>query len=127
MFDEICNRPATYVTTNADAKKYLGIQRDEAQIHWQIRDEILESLRYDAINLRYEAVPEAHEQTFAWILQPNHGETESEWSDFAQWLQEGEGIFWINGKAGSGKSTLMKYSTCFQSFWPSLNFDCLDD
>jgi hypothetical protein len=31
------------------------------------------------------------------------------WSNYAQWLREGEGIYWINGKAGSGKSTLMRY------------------
>ena len=28
---------------------------------------------------------------------------------FVDWLRCGEGIFWISGKAGSGKSTLMKY------------------
>ncbi|KAL7958841.1 hypothetical protein V8C34DRAFT_323804 [Trichoderma compactum] len=27
----------------------------------------------------------------------------------SKWLQDGEGIFWISGKPGSGKSTLMKY------------------
>jgi hypothetical protein len=26
-----------------------------------------------------------------------------------EWLEEGSGIYWINGKAGSGKTTLMKY------------------
>ncbi|KAE9371246.1 hypothetical protein N431DRAFT_558808 [Stipitochalara longipes BDJ] len=31
------------------------------------------------------------------------------WSDFAKWLKSGQGIYWINGKAGSGKSTLMRY------------------
>ena len=26
-----------------------------------------------------------------------------------EWLETGKGIYWINGKAGSGKSTLMNY------------------
>lgn len=30
-------------------------------------------------------------------------------TSFEQWLQTGNGIYWIRGKPGSGKSTLMKY------------------
>ena len=33
------------------------------------------------------------------------------WSNFADWLACGDGVYWINGKAGSGKSTLMSYIT----------------
>lgn len=67
-------------------------------------------MRYDTISERYELIPEAYKKTFEWILQRQ--ETESighGGDDFVQWLRMGEGIFWINGKAGSGKSTLMKY------------------
>lgn len=31
------------------------------------------------------------------------------WDDLKKWLREGNGIYWLSGKAGSGKSTLMKY------------------
>lgn len=31
------------------------------------------------------------------------------WDDFSVWLKSGQGLYWINGKAGSGKSTLMNY------------------
>ncbi|KAL8832358.1 MAG: hypothetical protein Q9191_000315 [Dirinaria sp. TL-2023a] len=31
------------------------------------------------------------------------------WNSFVKWLQGDERIYWINGKAGSGKSTLMKF------------------
>lgn len=27
----------------------------------------------------------------------------------AEWLESGSGVYWISGKAGSGKSTLMKH------------------
>ena len=38
---------------------------------------------------------------------PNGASGSAEHS-FAKWLRGGEGIFWISGKAGSGKSTLVK-------------------
>ena len=31
------------------------------------------------------------------------------WTNFVEWLRHGDSIYWVNGKAGSGKSTLMKY------------------
>jgi hypothetical protein len=31
------------------------------------------------------------------------------WSSFINWLSSEEGVYWITGKPGSGKSTLMKY------------------
>ena len=52
-------------------------------------------------------IMDANEDTFDWLY--------SESSDrpgpkhFSEWLKEGHGIFWISGKPGSGKSTLMKH------------------
>ena len=31
------------------------------------------------------------------------------WPNFVDWLENGQGAYWINGKPGSGKSTLMAY------------------
>jgi hypothetical protein len=33
------------------------------------------------------------------------------WSSFVDWLEHGEGIYWVSGKPGSGKTTLMNYIT----------------
>lgn len=33
------------------------------------------------------------------------------WPDFLDWLEHGQGVYWMNGKPGSGKSTLMSYLT----------------
>jgi hypothetical protein len=46
-------------------------------------------------------------ETFQWIFSV----PESKLSPvrFAHWLRQGDGIFWISGRPGSGKSTLMKY------------------
>jgi ABC-type thiamine transport system ATPase subunit len=50
---------------------------------------------------REERILEAHEKTFRWIFKD---------SPFKHWLESktGSNLFWISGKAGSGKSTLMK-------------------
>ncbi|KAH7093260.1 hypothetical protein FB567DRAFT_514985 [Paraphoma chrysanthemicola] len=61
---------------------------------------------------RFERISKSHEDTFAWIYKrpedhPEHGR----WNDFAQWLGASDTarLYWITGKPGSGKSTLMKY------------------
>lgn len=60
---------------------------------------------------RHESIPKAHQDTFEWIYQtPRDGSTYP-WDDFAAWLRNSDqtGLYWITGKAGSGKSTLMKF------------------
>ncbi|CAJ0548545.1 Ff.00g021580.m01.CDS01 [Fusarium sp. VM40] len=52
-------------------------------------------------------VKEAHYKTLRWALDPPNGYTE--WDDLGNWLKDARSIYWISGKAGSGKSTLMKY------------------
>ena len=63
---------------------------------------ILKSLRFPDMRLRHDTIEEAHHKTFEWIFSKNS-------SPFREWLSNDGGIFWVNGKAGSGKSTLMKY------------------
>ncbi|MCJ1242802.1 hypothetical protein MMC14_010811 [Varicellaria rhodocarpa] len=81
-----------------------------------LQDFLLESLSFTAMKDREEEVSEAHQNTFGWIfdnagVNPTREARMKPGSNFLQWLrhdQEG-GIYWINGKAGSGKSTLMRY------------------
>jgi hypothetical protein len=51
---------------------------------------------------RYEDIAEAHQETFRWIYEDPE-------LKFTKWLRNGHGIYWISGKAGCGKSTLMKF------------------
>jgi len=76
--------------------------------HLKIQDLILQSLRFPTMNDRYEAIKEAHAKTFEWIFKGAE-DAERPWSNFSEWLEHGDGIYWICGKAGSGKSTLMRY------------------
>jgi hypothetical protein len=69
---------------------------------------ILDSLRFPTMRDRYEGIESAHKNTFKWIFH-EPGDWNKPWDDFAQWLKAGDGIYWVSGKAGSGKSTLMRY------------------
>ena len=69
---------------------------------------ILKSLRFEAQTERYEGVGDAHTRTFEWIFSKNNSQ-EVHWDSFVDWLERKDGLYWINGKAGCGKSTLMKY------------------
>ncbi|KAH8802965.1 hypothetical protein F5884DRAFT_684142 [Xylogone sp. PMI_703] len=69
---------------------------------------ILQSLYYPAMSERYEEVQEAHAETFEWAFHDLTAEQQT-WSNLSRWLKGGEGVYWVSGKAGSGKSTFMKY------------------
>ncbi|KAF3937334.1 hypothetical protein ABW19_dt0203269 [Dactylella cylindrospora] len=70
---------------------------------------LLNSLQFTTMDDRYAGITKAHvslsskhTSTFDWIFtKPGLG--------FVDWLKSDGGIYWFNGKAGSGKSTLMKF------------------
>jgi hypothetical protein len=105
----ILKRSRGIAKTDEEAGIFLSIQYDEAQLHKRIAHSITESLRYEKLDERYETVTEAHQKTFEWILKPRQNDDGVIWSDFVQWLREGDDLFWITGKPGSGKTTLMKF------------------
>ncbi|KAI0010773.1 hypothetical protein F4779DRAFT_626929 [Xylariaceae sp. FL0662B] len=57
---------------------------------------------------REETLSQAHANTYEWIF-CDPAVSDKPWSSFVQWLESGTGCYWVSGKAGSGKSTLMKY------------------
>lgn len=67
---------------------------------------ILDQLRFDAIDMRQESIQAAHGQTLSWLF--GRGGHRSP-ATFEEWLVGNENIFWVSGKPGSGKSTLMKF------------------
>lgn len=69
-----------------------------------IREFFLERLTYTNITGRAEDVPRADHETFEWVFSKGS-------SSFVAWLnnENQSQIYWINGKAGSGKSTLMRF------------------
>ncbi|KAE9569295.1 hypothetical protein CGMCC3_g14616 [Colletotrichum fructicola] len=75
---------------------------DEATNRGTIRT-ILTTLNFSQIKARQNEIPKAHQNTFEWIF------NESLEGNLSKWLHPcSDGVFWITGKPGSGKSTLMK-------------------
>jgi hypothetical protein len=71
--------------------------------------EILDWLEFCQRLWRYEEVPLAYGRTFEWIFErPSPAD---QWSDFRRYLSDHNTFlpYFIVGKAGSGKSTLMKF------------------
>ncbi|KAF2791788.1 hypothetical protein K505DRAFT_418873 [Melanomma pulvis-pyrius CBS 109.77] len=68
---------------------------------------LLRSLCFKMMRARETKIATAHTSTFEWIFDER---TESKKStSFLDWLQNQGGVYWVMGKAGSGKSTLMKF------------------
>ncbi|KAK2613538.1 hypothetical protein N8I77_000445 [Diaporthe amygdali] len=77
--------------------------RNVEELISQKKESILRSLYYEQLREREFAITDAHTKTFQWVFGANTK------FRFREWLREKNGIYWIAGKAGSGKSTLMKY------------------
>ncbi|MCJ1453992.1 hypothetical protein MMC28_004342 [Mycoblastus sanguinarius] len=71
---------------------------------------IVESLRFKEITERVERIAEAHPKTFDWLFEESQLNFKNRpKASILKWLRASSGIYWVNGRAGSGKSTLMKY------------------
>lgn len=104
--------------------------------HVRAQEQFKDSLSFPGMFSRQEDIAEEHQGTYQWIFQPpcdgesqkadresavtgkgNDGEAcddrkrGQQWSNFVAWLEHGKEIYWLNGKPGSGKSTLMKFIT----------------
>ncbi len=70
-------------------------------------------LQYDGMIDRESRIATAHESTFQWVFQDKHFKGRqsqvARWSNIREWFESDDQLYWITGKAGSGKSTLMKY------------------
>jgi hypothetical protein len=100
--DEIKHTILTVVQRDEQLNKHTGSASDLDLVE----KVILKTLHYEGMHDRYEAVVEAHANTFTWIFHPK---PDQPWDSFSDWLERGEEIYWITGKAASGKSTLMRY------------------
>ncbi|KAJ3549344.1 hypothetical protein NM208_g548 [Fusarium decemcellulare] len=72
-----------------------------------IAKRVLLNLHYRMIHVRRESVSESSNGTFTWALEKPV--SDQPWDSLPHWLESNQGCYWITGKPGSGKSTLMKY------------------
>ncbi|KAF4441063.1 Vegetative incompatibility protein HET-E-1 [Fusarium austroafricanum] len=73
----------------------------------QLEQIFISRIRYDTIQERELTIKDAHKGTFNWIFK-GEGTADSS-TGFKEWLVSDDSLYWITGKPGSGKSTLMKY------------------
>ncbi|KAK4067228.1 uncharacterized protein Triagg1_7671 [Trichoderma aggressivum f. europaeum] len=67
---------------------------------------LLDALHFRGIYQRQEEISPVHAKTFNWILEPKKPGADD---GLLEWLSQDSGCFWVSGKAGSGKSSLLKY------------------
>lgn len=80
---------------------------EERRLKLDVELSILETLRSPEMTGGLEEESEWHRSTYQAIFDAQ--DTIQSWSPFNSWLETGTGVYWISGKAGSGKSTLMRY------------------
>jgi hypothetical protein len=95
-------------TTLEGRSSATGIQVQDQMTLIIVENSILGSLDFSTIRDRHEDLEVAHNKTFEWIYK-NASLKDKGWSNFVEWLRHDNGLYWVSGKAGSGKSTLMKY------------------
>ncbi|TPX09867.1 uncharacterized protein E0L32_008889 [Thyridium curvatum] len=75
----------------------------------RIRERILHKLAFRNMTDRERRISKAHQRTFEWIFCDPKSDSRP-WASFKDFLEgSGKKIYWVTGKPGSGKSTLMKY------------------
>ncbi|KAK5626973.1 hypothetical protein RRF57_002688 [Xylaria bambusicola] len=93
-----------YMRIVSHIKKIIsGPSQAEVDAQEPRSQDILNALHYDTMMERESRIDQAYGRTCEWILSPKV-------SPFNSFLYSNEPILWISGKAGSGKSTLMKYA-----------------
>lgn len=102
------NAEQTFVTVKENPEHTRGMIEVENRRHDQVQKEILDSLYFRQITDRVDEVSFAHRKTFEWVFRSSAFDS-NPWDDLPAWLQAGNGCYWVNGKAGAGKSTFMKF------------------
>jgi hypothetical protein len=89
-------------------KQFDKIAADGVQ--YSAEQRILQCLRFPRLEDRYSSISPAHLRTLTWIFDSDIGQNGSDDSaTFVEWLSTDDDLYWISGRPGSGKSTLMKF------------------
>jgi len=89
--------------------QYITIHQNEGyiqELQWQ---QLLASLRFAEMNARYNEIRDTQHETFEWVFHQAERDDGVQQSSLVYWFKEQHGTYLIQGKAGSGKSTFMKF------------------
>ncbi|KAK7991112.1 hypothetical protein PG990_015392 [Apiospora arundinis] len=85
--------------------------------------QILDRLYFNHIQARHRKIEVAHAQTFQWAFEDSLPDQQDTKPRLREWLESRNGVFWVYGKPGSGKSTFMKFlcsssdTPCYLQNW----------
>ncbi|KAH8672131.1 hypothetical protein BGZ60DRAFT_430550 [Tricladium varicosporioides] len=101
-----CNKITTKNTLNITLPDIEALLASEKQKALEEKKACLRSLSFPNIDARQQNISHAHPETCNWFF---------ETTQFQQWrnlsdLSSHNGVLWIKGKPGAGKSTLMKHT-----------------
>ncbi|KAF4553331.1 Hypothetical protein D9617_7g030580 [Elsinoe fawcettii] len=101
-----------------DAKRQHRVRED-------LRAQVLRSLRFPRMFYRRDMIEKAHEATFRWVFELVY---EQPWDPFPKWLSdiEDKRPYWISGKPGAGKSTLVNFIDKYRDLKSLLKFSMPD-
>ncbi|KAL3459324.1 hypothetical protein BJX64DRAFT_205453 [Aspergillus heterothallicus] len=94
--EELRKAELTSLTT-----KLLALMNEHERSKRELQ--VIRSLHFTELKARHSSIEDTH-RALDWL----YDETQT---SFLPWLKSGKSIYWINGLAGSGKSTLMKYAS----------------
>ncbi|KIW25765.1 uncharacterized protein PV07_08919 [Cladophialophora immunda] len=107
-----------------DAAQKQGVQTEylQDQAHDALRTRLLDALAFPEMNERRNMIEQRvgdFGETYGWIFGPTDDDEPNDDDEdrfhpgrshaFVEWLRTGQEIFWISGKPGSGKSSLMGF------------------
>lgn len=74
----------------------------------QVVKQLKDLLWFNSMPHRHDGIAEAHRKTFEWVFTGQQNVASSN-TTFTEWVQSSNGLCWISGRAGSGKSSLMRF------------------
>ncbi len=96
-------------TRQALTTQLSGMQADAVSDREQrARSTFIESFVFPEIHFRQDHIKQAYAKTFDFMFKVQPRESR-EGNSFTKWLRSQDDLYWIIGKAGAGKSTLMNF------------------
>ncbi|ETS75351.1 hypothetical protein PFICI_12295 [Pestalotiopsis fici W106-1] len=97
-------QPSTVTPSSGPSMSFtfMDIRQDEKIVSSVTAAILVSVLHVPELSERHEAIEARAMHTFEWIF-------ENDELEFTKWLRSGDKLYWIQGKPGSGKSTLMKF------------------
>ncbi|KAI0965921.1 hypothetical protein F4678DRAFT_467061 [Xylaria arbuscula] len=97
-------------TVNSQSvKAFQGPSANDRENLSEEKEDCLRSLSYVYMNTRRQNIEDAHPNTCEWLFNTTEFQ---EWRD-RQYLSTHNGVLWIKGKPGAGKSTLMNHALSY--------------